>query len=104
MVGKIFLARIFYSDISNSKVRPILVVKENRYSDLIVFPLTTNLEANGLILNNLSLSDKNLPKKSLVVFEKIATISKQFIIKEIATVNAEFFNELRDKFCQSILN
>ena len=61
MVGKIFLAKIFYTDISDSKVRPVVIIKENSYKDIIVFPLTTNLLATGLLLNN----DKLLKGKLL---------------------------------------
>ncbi len=102
MVGKIFLAKIYYMDNSTSKVRPVVIIKENNYEDLIVFPLTTNLKATGLLLDNDNLLIGKLPKKSLIVYTKIATIDKQFMIKEIATLKPKVFNQLLNGFCKYI--
>jgi len=100
MVGKIFLTKIYYTDISASKVRPVVIIKENSYADIIIFPLTTNLRTTGLLLNNDKLLKGKLPKKSIIVYEKIATIDKQFIVKEIATLKLEIFSQLLNEFCQ----
>ncbi len=102
MVGKIFLAKIYYTDITASKVRPVVIIKENSFTDIIVLPLTTNLNVTGLLLNNDKLLKGKLPKKSVIVYEKIATIDKQFIVKEIATLKQIFFNQLLNEFCQYI--
>ena len=54
MVKKLFLAKIFFTDLSNYKLRPILLIKEYKDEDFLYLPLTTNLELKGITLNRAS--------------------------------------------------
>ncbi len=99
MVRGIYLAKIIFTDKTESKIRPILVLKQNSYKDLIFLPLTTNLKAKGIEIDNDVLENGKLPKKSIVITEKISVISKSLIIKKIATINQKRFDIIINNFC-----
>ena len=52
MVRGIYLENIVFKDKKASKIRPILVIKQNSYKDLIFLPLTTNLKTKGIEIDN----------------------------------------------------
>lgn len=47
MVGKIFLAKIYFTDMTGHKERPILLIHKYRDEDFLFLPLTTNLKLLG---------------------------------------------------------
>ena len=94
MVAEIHLAKIYFTDASNYKVRPVLLLKSNSFNDLLYLPLTTNININGITISNIDLKDGYLPKTSIVVFEKIGVLSPNLLIKKIATLEATSFNKI----------
>jgi hypothetical protein len=48
MVGKIFLAKIYFTDMAAHKERPILLIHQYRNDDFLFLPLTTNLTLAGV--------------------------------------------------------
>jgi len=85
--GDIYLANIYFSDSSESKIRPILLLKENSYSDFLFLPLTTNLDVPGFKLDNTHLAEGLLPKTSIVVCERIGVIAKNLLTRKIAKLD-----------------
>ena len=63
MVKSIYLAKIQFSNLSKTKIRPILIIKKNIFGDFIYMPLTSNLNVEGIKINNLVISFQftNLP-------------------------------------------
>ena len=102
MVKSIQLAEIFFTNQTQSKIRPILIIKQNSYGDFIFLPITSNLTQKGIILNNLDLNQGNLPQISKVIVEKIGTIHIGLIKKEIAILSDIKFNEIIDEFINFI--
>ncbi len=47
MVGEIHLANIYFTDASIAKVRPVLLLKPNSFSDVLYMPLTSNSGTKG---------------------------------------------------------
>jgi mRNA-degrading endonuclease toxin of MazEF toxin-antitoxin module len=102
MVKSIILAEIFLTNQLQSKVRPILIIKQNSYGDFIFLPLTTNLNHQGILLNSHDFDLGQLPIVSKVIIEKVATIHKDMIIKEIAKLSDKKFDKIIDEFINFI--
>ncbi len=101
MVKNIYLAKIYFTDLKSYKIRPVLVIKEIE-NDAICLPLTTNLSQKGIILTNKDLLEGNLKKDSIVIVPKNFTLHKSILIKKIATINDNKFQEVVDIFCHKI--
>ena len=55
MVGDIYLAKIYFTNLSEYKVRPVLVIKRLG-ADYICLQLTSQLKGHKLIINNKDLT------------------------------------------------
>ncbi|MBM2816413.1 MAG: hypothetical protein HW421_3175 [Ignavibacteria bacterium] len=102
MVRQIHLAEILFTNHTDYKVRPILIIKENSFGDILFMPMTTNLIINGIMINVDDLEIGYLPKPSKVVFEKIGVIHKSLITKHIATITGNKNNEIIQSFINFI--
>ena len=80
MVGDIYLAKIYFTDLSEYKIRPVLVIKEMD-EDCICLQLTSQLNSTAMILTNKDLSQGKLQKDSLVVVPKNFTLHKSILFK-----------------------
>ena len=101
MVGDIYLAKIFFTDLSEYKIRPVLVIKEMG-DDCICLQLISNLKQNRLIVSNNDLSNGSLKKDSLVVVPKNFTLHKSILIRYLATIKETKLIEIKKLFCQEI--
>ena len=101
MVGKIYLAKIYFTDLSEYKIRPVIVIKEYG-EDCICLPLTSNLEHHGILLAQEDMSDGSLKKESMVVFPKNFTLHKSILFKHIATVTSKKYTTVFTAFCEQM--
>jgi len=101
MVGKIYLAKIYFTDLSDYKIRPVLVIKELG-DDCICLQLTTQYHDNQIIIQKSDLSDGSLQKDSLVVVPKNFTLHKSILFKCLGTLKIEKQKEIFKIFCQQI--
>lgn len=99
MVRKLFLAKIFFTDLSNYKLRPVLLIKEYKDEDFLYLPLTTNLELKGITINNDDMEKGSLKQISVVIVPKIGILHKKFLVKEIGIVKREIFGKVMKEFC-----
>ena len=97
MVGEIHLAKIYFTDASDAKIRPVLLLRANSFSDVIYLPLTTNMLIKGVSIDNDQLTDGYLPKTSIVVYEKPGVIAATLLIKKIRTLNMVVYRNIIDK-------
>lgn len=87
-----------YSDLSGSKVRPVLVVSNDRFNnssgDLIVCGVTSNLSKDfyTVLLRKDSLETGRLFEDCYIKVENIAKIDKLKIIKKIGKVKEPEFS------------
>ena len=100
MVAEIYLASIYFTDASRSKVRPILILKYNSFSDLLYMPITSNLNIKGVRITNTNLSEGFLPKDSVVVYEKIGVIAPELILKKIGVLEKSMFQNILDELIE----
>ncbi|MEA2015982.1 MAG: type II toxin-antitoxin system PemK/MazF family toxin [Actinomycetota bacterium] len=95
---EIVLVPFPYTDLSNTKRRPVLIVSGNdynhRHNDVIVAVISSNLSYKDDY--SVSLEDKDLeigilPESSVIKVHKLFTISKSRIIKKFSLIRKEKF-------------
>jgi len=100
MVGKIYLAKIYFTNGENYKLRPILIIKENSFKDYIYIPFTT--EANNtysLKFSNSDLKTGKFQKISYLIIDKTCTIQSTLLTKEIGQITDEKLQEVFNLYC-----
>lgn len=102
MVKKIFLAKIYFTDMVNYKERPILLIHQYRDEDFLFLPLTTNLQLQGLSISSADLLSGTLKKPSVIIIPKISILHKSLFIKEIGELQEAVFREVMKKVCDSL--
>ncbi|NPA11730.1 MAG: type II toxin-antitoxin system PemK/MazF family toxin [Epsilonproteobacteria bacterium] len=101
MVRGIFLAKIFFTDLSEYKIRPVLVFKDLD-EDVICFQISTRFKKERIIITNDDLEDGKLKKESVVIVPKNFTINKNILIKKIGVLKKDKFKEVFNLFCEKI--
>ncbi|WP_461255522.1 type II toxin-antitoxin system PemK/MazF family toxin [Treponema sp. R80B11-R83G3] len=89
--GEIVLIPVPFSDLSSVKKRPVLVISNISHnstnSDMIVVAITSNLQQNGIFIETKDLLSGELPKKSLIRYDKIYTLEQCIVIKQLGMVS-----------------
>ena len=101
MVKKIVLAKIYFTDFKDYKIRPIFIVKAYKDEDFLYLPLTTNIKLEGILIKNTDLDQGYLKEDSIVVVPKIGILHKDFIEKEIATLKISTFKKILKAICKN---
>ena len=101
MVGEIFLVEVYFTDLKESKIRPVLIIKEIE-QDVICLPLSTKLKENRIIIHNYDLAEGKLKKDSIVIVPKNITIHKSLLIRKIAKLKYNKFKIIFNKFCKEL--
>ena len=92
--GDIVVIEFPFSDLTNAKKRPMLILGE-KGEDVIGCAITSNLESDGILLNNLE--EGSLPLKSKVKYWQIHTFLKSFVIRKVAKLSSKDYKELLRK-------
>jgi len=100
----IVLCEFYFSDISKSKNRPVLVFKDNLpHDDFVAIPISSKtqkmFEDECLIENN-NLKEGSIPKSSKLMIRKTFVVSKQVVIKKYGTLNKESYIKYKQIFCK----
>ena len=101
MVGSIYFIEMPYSDFREFKGRPVLVFREIDKSDVLVLPLTTNLNREGIVISNKDIAEGSLKKESVVIVPKITAIDSGLISqsRKIATLKEKTFAKVLQEIC-----
>lgn len=101
MVGGIYFITMPYSDFKNTKGRPVLVFKTIDKNDLLVLPLTTNLQREGIVVNNEDIYDGSLKKTSVIIVPKLTAIDASLILgsRFIASLKEKSFDRVKKELC-----
>ena len=97
-----------FSDQSGMKVRPAIVISNDRFNatseDVIVCAATSNIEKSKytILIDQKDIEDGYLYQKSAIKAENVLKIKKSLIIKSIATVNKAVLTRTLD-FVKEIL-
>jgi mRNA interferase MazF len=96
--GEIVMIPVPFSDLSSVKRRPVLVISNTSHnstnSDMIVVAITSNLQQNGIIIETKDLLAGELPKKSLIRYDKIYTLEQRIVIKQIGIVSESVLKKI----------
>ncbi len=101
MVGNIYFISMPYSDFTKVKARPVLVFKIIDKNDLLILPLTSNLQRDGIVITNGDIQDGTLKKESVVIVPKLTAIDTSLILgsKFIASLKENSFKKIKNELC-----
>lgn len=105
---EIILIPFPFSDLSGAKVRPALVVSNNKYNsqglDIIVIAITSNLSPDPykVFLDRKDLDSGLLPVKSAIRVDKPFSFLQGKVLKTLGTITTQKFEEVIISF-QKIL-
>jgi mRNA interferase MazF len=93
-VGDIVFLPFPYSDLSNAKLRPALILAETSYNDFILVQITSQNVKNNLsiTLNEQDIIDGHLVKISNIRPDKIFTGNELIFRKRVAHVSRTVIN------------
>lgn len=84
-----------FSDLKSEKVRPAIIVSNDKYNglfeDIIVVPMTSNLNVrdHAILLRNKDLESGKLIKDSKVKVDRILSVDKSLVRMTIGRINKE---------------
>ena len=92
--GDIVIISFPFSDLSQAKKRPMLVLA-TKGKDIIGCAITSNPESEGVLLTEFA--EGNLPLESKVKYWQIHTFFNELIIRKIARITAKTQREVLKK-------
>jgi len=98
VIGNIYLAKIYFTDLSDYKLRPVLVIKQLA-DDFLCLPLTSQLKSNALALKQEDFLSGNLKQASFVIAHKSFTLHKSILSKHLATLKPDILLQAVQMFC-----
>jgi mRNA interferase MazF len=106
--GDIILVPFPFTDLSNAKQRPGLVISANSFnatrSDVLVAAITSQipitLSEDEFVIPNPELAACGLPKPSLIRLLKIFALHQQLIIKRVGTLPPSTLAKVLQQFRQ----
>ncbi|MGI9567389.1 MAG: type II toxin-antitoxin system PemK/MazF family toxin [Nitrosopumilus sp.] len=93
--GDIVLVPFPFTDMSQSKLRPVLIISNVSYnkasSNFVCCGITSNLnnKKNSILLDNVDMKSGELVKKSRIKFDNIFTLQKDLAVKKIGQINSK---------------
>lgn len=90
-----------FSDLKSSKVRPVLVLSNDKYNDkfedFIAVPLTTNLKSRGysIVISNKDLESGRLIVESSIKVDRIFSVNKNLVRMNIGKINTNIHNKIK---------
>jgi len=102
--GEILLVPFPFSDLSNIRQRPVLVLSKkednSNSEDIIPCGITSNLKDSkyGVLIENENLQRGAIPKKSRIKVNKLFTINRNIVIKSLARINLKTWQEVKKEF------
>lgn len=106
--GNIILVPFPFSELTNVKVRPAVVigVTQDKYADVIVCAISSVVSdkqnQNEMLLK--SNSTNNLRVDSVIKIDRIVTLKKENKIADLGQLTEEELKEFRKKFCDLTQN
>lgn len=101
MVGDIYLAKIYFTDLSDYKIRPVLVVKRLG-EDCMCLQLTSQLHHDGLLITPQTLISGHLKKESMLLLPKNFTLHPSIFTKYLASVSDVFLQSVMAGLCADL--
>jgi len=97
----IVLLNFPFSNLKQSKVRPVIILSNNKYNknsgDVIVIPLTSNLKKtdHDILITNKNLEKGNLIVSSRVKIDRIFSVDKKLVKMNIGKIDGKTFSQIK---------
>jgi len=95
----IYLMPFPFSDLSKTKVRPVLIVSNNTFnnisSDVLVCVITSQKTTHTIPFSNKDLIDGKLHQESYIKPSSLFKIDKELCIKKIGTIHEQLLNTIK---------
>ena len=102
-VADVVLCEFYFSDFSQFKQRPVLVLKDNLpHNDFVGIPLSSQLRQlyqDESLVDSSKFSQGGIPKTSKIMVRKPFIVSKSVVIKKYGTLKVDAFKEYHELFC-----
>jgi len=99
----VVLCEFYFSDLRQSKRRPVLVFKDNLpYDDFIAIAISSKIQKmqkDEIRLDNENFVEGAIPIASKLMVRKTFVVAKNSIVKKYGTINDESFKQYHQKFC-----
>ena len=99
----IVLCEFYFSDLSQSKKRPVLVFKDNLpYSDFIAIPISSKIQTlhhDEMLLDNDNFLEGAIPAVSKLMIRKTFIVAKASIVKKYGKLNESSYIRYHQAFC-----
>ena len=108
--GDIVLIPVPFSDLTNRKQRPVLIISNDSYNkateDIVVVAITSQLKDldYSVVIESKDLVEGELKTKSAVRTDKVYTPSKVIVRKKFGQVNSHVLKSVRVKINELITN
>jgi mRNA interferase MazF len=104
--GEVVVIDFPFSDLKETKRRPVLILKVPKGDDLIVFQITGYSYENlvEVNLNEIDFENGSLKRESFVRIDKIATMEKSLVKYKVGPLKNKKFEEIIEKFMSFIKN
>jgi mRNA interferase MazF len=102
--GEIVVVPFPFSDLSNIKQRPVLILSGNNDNktsdDIITCGITSNLKdmKYSVLIGRMDLENGDIPAKSRIKIDKLFTLNKSIIKKRVAKINKETLSKVKKEF------
>ncbi|MDG5786264.1 type II toxin-antitoxin system PemK/MazF family toxin [Evansella sp. AB-P1] len=106
--GDIVLLPVPFSDLTNRKQRPVLVISGDSYNkmtdDIIVVAVTSQLRNldYSVVIESKDLKEGELKVTSAIRADKVYTLSKHIVRKKFGQVKTEVLEDVRTKLNELI--
>lgn len=99
---EIYLVQFPYSDFSLKKIRPVLIVSNEKYNqtgeDVIICGISSKLRAgNNIKISTKDLEEGELHKESIVKCDALLKVKKAILRKKIGMINEKANEKVREK-------
>jgi len=101
VVGEIHLAKIYFTDLSAYKVRPILIIKDLG-DDCVCLQVTSKFKEDRIQITKSDFIDGSLKKESVLVVPKNFTLHKSILIKYLGKLSKNKQDEIFNIFCKEL--
>ena len=99
----IVLCEFYFSDLQQSKNRPVLVFKDNLpHNDFVAIPISSkiqNIFDDEVIINHTDFIEGDIPKTSKLMLRKTFIVSKNVVLKKYGTLQDASFKKYHSLFC-----
>jgi len=104
----IILLNFPFSNLKQSKVRPAIILSNNKHNkksdDIVVVPLTSNLQQTDydMLISNKNLEKGNLIVNSRVKVDRIFSVDKKLVKMDIGRIDKQTFSKIKTIFSSLI--